>query len=285
MVAVRNLAVVFALLTALSLRSHGRPESKSTDARDTLFAQSAAEALNHDFPKPDISYLLLDARSGQVLAARWEHPELPIPLGSLAKPFAALAYGEQHGFHYPNHFCKGTATGCWRPDGHGDVDLTSAIAYSCNSYFRVLTADMQAADVSQTANRFGIDAPDLTVAGAELAGLGPRWRISPLGMAHAYLELARQPQNAAVKQILGGMARSAREGTGAEVDRELLFSDAMVKTGTAACTHPRHAPGDGFTIALVPSADPKLLLMVRVHGVPGSHAARTAGQMLRRIGE
>jgi len=25
--------------------------------------------------------------------------------------------------------------------------------------------------------------------------------------------------------------------------------------------------------------------MVRVHGVPGSHATKTAGEMLRRIGE
>jgi hypothetical protein len=56
-----------------------------------------------------------------------------------------------------------------------------------------------------------------------------------------------------------------------------------VKTGTAACSHSPRAPGDGFAVVLVPAANPQFLLMVRVHGVPGSQAAKTAGQMLRRI--
>jgi hypothetical protein len=69
------------------------------------------------------------------------------------------------------------------------------------------------------------------------------------------------------------------------VDRALQSETALVKTGTASCTHLRPAPGDGFAVALVPAEDPRLLLMVRVHGVPGSVATRTAGQMLRRIEE
>jgi hypothetical protein len=284
MVSVRQIVPLLALILVVPLRSHGRPHAPNVRAdRGSLFAQSAAQALNHDFPNPDISFLLLDARSGQVLASRWEQPDLPIPLGSLAKPFAALAYGEQHEFRYPAHFCEGTATGCWRPGGHGDVDLTSAIAYSCNSYFRFLTADLDAVDVEPTATRFGIETPDREASGAELAGLGTRWRISPLRMAHAYLELAHQGQNPAVRQILDGMARSGRLGTGAEVDRAVQSSRALVKTGTAACTHPRRAPGDGFTVALVPQDDPRILLMVRVHGAPGSQAAKIAGQILHRI--
>jgi hypothetical protein len=47
----------------------------------------------------------------------------------------------------------------------------------------------------------------------------------------------------------------------------------------------RHAPGDGFAIAMLPADDPRILLMIRVHGVPGSSAAKTAGVMLRRIEE
>ena len=79
------------------------------------------------------------------------------------------------------------------------------------------------------------------------------------------------------------MAQSARQGTGAEVDRALPHSDALAKTGTAPCTHTRHAPGDGFTIALTPVGEPQILLLVRVYGVPGSQAGKTVGQMLRRI--
>jgi len=286
MVSVKHilLAAALVLLVPVSSRSRAEPERDFT-TRSSLFAQASAQALNRDFPDPDVSFLLLDAHSGELLASRWDHADIPIPLGSLSKPFAALAYGQHHDFQFPSHICLGFQTGCWRPGGHGDVDLASAIAYSCNSYFRVLTQELVAADVSQTADRFGIEPPDSGAFGIDLAGLGPRWRVSPLRMAHAYLQLLGNRNNPAVAQILAGMERSARDGTGAEVDRALQAGGAMVKTGTAACTHARHAPGDGFAIALAPAVEPRILLMVRVHGVPGSRAARTAGQMLRRIGE
>jgi hypothetical protein len=279
---------------------------------DSLFAQSARQVLHRDFANDDISFLLLDVKSGAVLASQWDHPEKPIPLGSLVKPFVALAYGELHQFKYPTHLCRGTKTGCWRPSGHGPVDLTAAIAYSCNSYFRLLTTNMNAAEVAPVAVRLGLESPASGVSGPALAGLDepgaddhavrgrsvdyhsaadhgaePRrvdrqWLISPLNMAHAYLELMRHRGEPGVGLILTGMARSAREGTGAEVDRA-LYVTALAKTGTAACTHPNHAPGDGFTIALAPANQPQVLLLVRVHGVPGAQAAKIAGQMLRDI--
>jgi cell division protein FtsI/penicillin-binding protein 2 len=225
----------------------------------------------------------MDATTGQVLAARWEDAETPIPLGSLEKPFAALAYGAQHGFHFPVHTCRGTASGCWRPSGHGKVDLSAAIAYSCNSYFRVLTSDLRTADISTTATRFGLEVPDSEASGVAFAGFGSGWRVSPVRMAQAYVNLLQQKQNPAISQILTGMAQSAQRGTGAAVNRTLQFSRALAKTGTAPCTHLQHAPGDGFTVVLIPADDPKILLMVRVHGVPGAQAANTAGQMLRSI--
>jgi len=272
----------------------GRAEGRARDPETSLFAQSARRALNRDFPGDDISFLLLDAHTGALLAARWDRPEAPIPLGSLLKPFIALAYGELHDYKYPTHICRGAATGCWRPSGHGNVDLTSAIAYSCNSYFRVLTRNMTAAEVFPTATHFGLQLPDPETSGSALAGLsngnplgnpglGNPWLVSPLNMARAYLELSRRDDQPGVRLLLNGMAQSARKGTGAEVDRALAYSDALAKTGTAPCTHPRHAPGDGFTVVLAPADQPKILLLVRVHGVPGAQAARTAGQMLRSI--
>jgi len=286
MVTVKRILLPLLLLMLAPISSRSGPATAHLEAsRTSLFAQGSAQALNQDFPDPDISLLLLDARSGELLASRWDRPDIPIPTGSLAKPFAALAYGRHHDFQYPSHTCRGSQTGCWRPGGHGDVDLASAIAFSCNSYFRLLTEDLNAADLSQTAERFGIEPPDDNAAGMELAGFGPRWRISPLHIARAYLDLLRNRDNPTVSQILAGMARSARDGTGAEVDRAIGSGEALVKTGTAACTDAQHAPGDGFAVVLAPAQEPRILLMVRVHGVPGSRAARVAGQMVRRIGE
>jgi cell division protein FtsI/penicillin-binding protein 2 len=283
----RHIALFTCALLLACLPSNGRAgpavSGDAKSAESSLFAQSAAETLDRDFPSRDISFLLLDARTGRTLASRWERLDSPIPLGSLVKPFTALAYGEQHDFHYPAHTCRGTATGCWRPHGHGEIGLTPAIAYSCNSYFSMLTANLTAADVAPIAAHFGIESPDRDASGPALAGVGSRWRISPARMARAYLELIRRREQPGVREVLAGMAQSAQHGTGAEVDRALPYPDALAKTGTAPCTHSPRAPGDGFVVVLTPTDQPRLLLMVRVHGVPGAQAAKTAGQMLRRI--
>jgi cell division protein FtsI/penicillin-binding protein 2 len=283
----RHIALLACALLSALLPSSGRVGHSASDRtagpEGSLFAQSAAETLSRDFSGRNVSFLLLDAPTGRILASSWDRTGSAIPLGSLVKPFTALAYGERHDFHYPAHNCRGTASGCWLPRGHGEIGLTLAIAYSCNSYFRTLTVEMAATDIAPIAERFGIEPPDHEATGTALAGIGSRWQISPLRMARAYLELIHRREQPGVRDIVAGMVQSAQHGTGAEVDRALPFPDALVKTGTAPCTHSPHAPGDGFAIVLTPADEPQILLMVRVHGVPGAQAAKTAGQMLRQI--
>ena len=289
MVQVIKIAAVL-LLVALALAPAGSqpfpsPVAESAVGRSPLFAQSAAQLLQREFQNKEVSFLLLDARTGTVMASSWDHPEQPIPLGSLIKPFVALAYGEEHQFRYPAHVCKGKSGGCWLPRGHGEIEIASAVANSCNSYFRMLTANMRSADVVPSARRFGLEPPTPDLSGKDLIGVGNRWLISPLHMARAYLELNRRRDQPGAREVIAGMAQSARQGTGSEVGRALRHSSALVKTGTAACTHHPPAPGDGFVVALAPAEQPEFLLMVRVHGVPGAKAAVTAGRMLSRIEE
>ena len=261
------------------------PSSPPDAEGRTLFAQSAARILQREFSGNAISFLLFDVRSGILLASHWDDPETPIPMGSLVKPFTALAYAEEHEFRFPSHICRGKASGCWLPRGHGRMNIRSALAHSCNSYFRILTANMNGGQIAPVARRFGFDAPSPELSGSALIGLGDRWRIAPMRMAEAYLALRRGQGEPGIREILDGMEQSARIGTGAAVGRALGHSSALVKTGTAACTHRKHAPGDGFVVALAPATEPELLLLVRVHGVPGSQAAATAGKMLSRIKE
>ena len=96
MVAIKHISLSFIVMT-LSLtaqspslssgRVAGPPPSKAASSesaasaladsepvieskgRLSLFAQSAAAALNHDFPSRDISFLLLDAHTDRVLAS------------------------------------------------------------------------------------------------------------------------------------------------------------------------------------------------------------------------
>jgi len=251
----------------------------------SLFAQSAVQILDREFRDGGVSYFLFDARTANLLSSHWEDPARPVPLGSLIKPFTALAYAETHDFQYPAYVCKGEASGCWQLHPHGKLDIVSAIAVSCNSYFRDLAANLRGEQLLPTTNRFGLEPPDSDLAGPDLMGLGDRWLISPLHMARAYLELYRRRDQPGVREILAGMARSAQHGTGAGVGRALKHSDALVKTGTAPCTHLRPAPADGFVVAMVPADQPEILLMIRVHGAAGAKASVTAGRMLRRMEE
>ena len=257
------------------------PEPTISD--HSLFAQSAARILDRGFPSENVSYLLMDAQMGSLLASRWPEASRPIPLGSLVKPFVALAYAGQHDYRYPIFVCRGKASGCWQTRPHGRLNISSALAYSCNSYSRDLTSRLTGAEMRDVAAQFGLDPPDPRLTGPPLMGMGTRWQISPLHMAHAYQELMRRRDEPGVREILEGLADSAKWGTGSAAGRVLKREDVLAKTGTAACQHTPRAPGDGFAILIAPADQPELLLMVRVHGVPGSRAALIAAQMLLRL--
>ena len=257
----------------------------SNHAAHSLFSQSAGENLERQYASSQSAYLLLDARSGALLASHWEHPEKPIALGSLVKPFTALAYAERHDFRYPTFECKGKASGCWQPQAHGKLDITAAVSVSCNAYFRRLAESVTVEQLAPVVQTFGLESPDADSTSANLIGLGEEWRISPMHLAHAYLELVRRKDQPGVAQLLEGMRQSAMRGTGAAVDRQLKHAAALVKTGTAPCAHSPWAPADGFVLALVPADQPEILLFVRIHGVAGAKAAETAGRMLRQMEE
>lgn len=262
-----------------------QPPGQQTSSPHSLFSQSAAEILQREYAKSETSYLLLDARSGALLAAHWENPDKPIPMGSLVKPFTALAYAEAHDFHFPTYACKGKANGCWQERSHGELNLTTAISVSCNAYFLRLAEGVPTEHLVSIADSFDLDAPRKDATPANLIGLGDEWKIAPLRMARAYLELLRRRDAPGVAPILEGMRESGLHGTGAAVDRQLKYSAALVKTGTAPCTHSHWAPADGFVLALVPAEKPEILLLIRMHSLTGAKAAETAGRMLRDMEE
>ncbi|HWZ96749.1 MAG TPA: penicillin-binding transpeptidase domain-containing protein [Candidatus Dormibacteraeota bacterium] len=280
----KYLSLLLALLVLVEIVC-AQSSSPKNVASHTLFAQSAIRILERDFPKNDASFLLLDAKSGALLAQRWDNYEKPIPLGSLIKPFTALAYASAHDFRYPKYECRGKISGCWQDRPHGILDLIAAISVSCNSYFRQMAQNVTEDQINQTTREFGLESPDTNFESQNLAGLGDRWRLSPLHTAQAYIELYRRKEQPGVNEILQGMRQSALRGTGMAVGRQLKHTKALVKTGTAPCTHTPWAPADGFTMVMLPAEDPEILLMVRIHSVTGATTAETAGKLLRQMEE
>ncbi len=220
----------------------------------------------------DTNYLLLDVRTRQIIKQDWPAMETPIPVGSLVKPFLALAAAGP----LPEFLCNGKIDHCWLAKGHGTLGFRDALANSCNAYFLQLAKDVDEHSLAVIAASFGIPPPDAETPEARI-GLGTEWKISPLAIARAYCELTSRSAEPRVAEILAGMKLAAESGTASAIGR-----GALAKTGTASCVANRKHRGDGFTIILAPADAPRIVLLVRVHGVPGAEAAKFAAAILRR---
>jgi hypothetical protein len=237
-----------------------------------IFAAHAADGA--------VYYLLLDANQKTVIAIDWRAADVPVPIGSLVKPFTAIAYGQRHRMRFPIYNCTGA--GCWLKTGHGRIGLAAAIAHSCNSYFRQLAEDVPIADAREVADRFGLRAPPWDSGRDTLFGMGSEWRVSPLEAARAYAELAARRTEPGVAEVIEGMRLSASLGTAAAVGATLR-GPVLAKTGTAPCSHSPRAAGDGYAVVVYPGDSPRYVLLVQVHGVTGRQAAQTAARLLRDL--
>ena len=229
----------------------------------TLFDQSVAHVLEQNFS--EAQFILIDLKSNELLGSRWAGAELPVPVGSLVKPFTALAATG------PRKVLRCNPAECWLRSGHGDIGLVQAMAQSCNSYFLQLAGSVRADRLGTITQQYGLPMPK-SLSKETLAGMGHDWRISPMQMAIAFGALATAPGAEAIRE---GMRDSARDGTA-----KAIRVSALAKTGTAPCTHPKRAPGDGFVAVLYPAQTPKYVLLVQVHGVSGAVAASTAARMV-----
>ena len=273
---------VIVLLLATAARNATSTMVAADPDANALFARTAARTLAREFAGADVSYLLLNAKTGERIAARWADSKEQVPIGSLVKPFTAVAYAEAHRYEFPQHRCSGAGS-CWLPRGHGELGIVRAVAQSCNAYFAQLAADVSALEVADVAHRFGLAGPSPVATPEMLVGQHGVWRESPEAIANAYVELLARRSQAGVQQVMEGMAESARAGTAAGVGKANPHLSALAKTGTAPCTHHPHAPGDGFVVVAWPAESPQYLLLARLHGRPGAQAAVVAGQMVRAL--
>jgi cell division protein FtsI/penicillin-binding protein 2 len=235
----------------------------------SLPEQSIANLIDRAISDPGVSYLVLDTPTGHVIASRWTNPNLPIPAGSLVKPFTAFAYGETHAFRFPEYTCR---TQCWLPGGHGRLNLEQALANSCNVYFRELAKGVDPIALAQVCRRLGLPLPSSMT---DLTGAGDSWKIAPLDLARAFSQLPRYPE---AREILAGLRMAAESGTAKAIGR-----NALAKTGTAQCSHEPREAADGLAIALFPAEAPRYTVLVRKNGTTGANTAIVAAQIRRLV--
>ena len=231
-----------------------------------IWVMLAALALRPPF-RAGVSVDFVELRAGEVVARNWVDADRAIPVGSLVKPFLAMAYAGA----FPEFTCTGER--CWLARGHGRLKFRRALAVSCNEYFLNLARGVDPATLATVAAKFGIPAPSENSPEARI-GLGTSWKISPIALARAYAELAERSGEPRVAEILDGLRMSAESGTSSAIGRGFF-----AKTGTAPCVSEPRDAGDGFTVVIAGER----VLLVRVHGVPGAEAAKSAKQILRTL--
>ena len=227
------------------------------------------------------AYLLLDAATGRQLGVRWDDLDRPLPMGSLIKPFTALAFAEAHRRTYPTLVCRGSVDGCWLPAGHGRIGIVAAIAGSCNAYFHHMSRHTSPEMLASTLQWFGMQASAADVTPASMVGLGEGLKLRPPAIARGYLEIVARATQPGVSPIVEGMMVSARAGTGRAVGAAMGRADALAKTGTAPCVHSPKAAADGYAVVIYPASQPRVVLLVQAHGRTGADTAGVAGKLLR----
>ena len=203
-----------------------------------------------------------------------------LPVGSLQKPFVVRAWAASHATEAsPRFFCS-RASSCWRPAGHGALDLRSALRESCNTYFREMAADTPRDALAASFREAGF-AWEGDITPAEAIGLpGPsRLRIAPRQILAAYRVLVRTPWSAREDirgELLSGLRDAADEGTAAG----LRLFGLRAKTGTVPALDGTPLATSGFALVL---DDAEFAFLGLLRRGTGREAAIRAGAEIARL--
>ena len=217
--------------------------------------------------KRNFDSFLISTGSGQITSRSWLDADMPVPIGSLIKPFTALAYAKQFGSPFPKVNCDGST--CWRSSGHGLLDFPHAMAVSCNTYFRRLADRLNPSEFAVVLDSFGIPATSQMLSRDARIGIGGDLGVAPTALLKAYAMLMQRQD----KDIVEGLRFAGTIGTGKHWKGRVL-----VKTGTASC---KKDEGDGFAFVAYPALNPRTLILVRNHRQTG---AATAGKLASVLG-
>ncbi len=227
------------------------------------------------------SAVALDVRTGAMLSShRLDVARtLLAPPGSTVKPFTLLALVQAGKLRTSEAFpCSGQlkiasrSFACSHPQTATPIDLSTAIAYSCNEYVARVAARFDPGELASAMARLGLMGRIERSAGIEanqLQALGEdHISISVSQLAAGYRRLAM----VGVSPILGGMEGAVEFGTAqrAKIDGVTVAG----KTGSAAGKFAWFA---GFA----PSRAPRVAVAVMVQGhAGGADAAPIAGKIL-----
>jgi len=303
-------------------------------------AQSLRQALEPRLArlsaKSHCAVLLWDLPRGETLVAmREEVFAARRCLGSLVKPFLLLAYLNERCNDQPSlphkfspcprgddladpqtsrgrnispelRPCVGRVTlecpvECWYKPGHGRLDMSRALAVSCNQYFYQLSKETSPEVFLKTLTAQGLSASkdlsgETSVLPETMMGLDSTLKLVPLQVLKAYAALISGHPSAETESfvtsafarsiLLNGLRLGAAKGTSALAQQALPPNHHLLgKTGTSpALVGGRYLKSrtDGWFLGFYPAAQPVLAVMVYYPGGLGARdAAPLGGQVIR----
>ena len=274
-------------------------------SKESSLAALLQVLVNRAMDKVQGAMVVVDVANRSVLAAHrmdLASRQLEAP-GSTLKPFLLMSLLES-GRLDPNEqlICRrplkiGNAQmDCTHPLQVKELDASSAIAYSCNSYFADVALRLNGAELTELLRRAGFDSPTGYVAceasgrivppstqeDLQLEALGYRGiEVTPLELLEAYRRLAlrkRQQSDLGVDApVYRGLEDSVAFGMA-----HAAFVDGMKiggKTGTSVARNTQQT--HGYFVGYAPAENPRIVLVVYLTQGRGLDAAAVAQPVFR----
>ncbi len=192
--------------------------------------------------------------------------DAPLAVGSLQKPFVVRAWAQAHPDRpSPRFTCRGGGA-CWLKKGHGELGLATALARSCNAYFRQLAETTPGDQLTDSLGRAGFAPAPLNADQAIGLAVPDLLRIRPSQLLEAYRGLLLEPWplgEALRREVLRGLHEGARSGTAGGLGAWGLWA----KTGTVPLDA-QHT--EGFALVL---DEGELAILARLRPGTGAQAA------------
>jgi cell division protein FtsI/penicillin-binding protein 2 len=270
--------------------------------------------LQKTFESQPGAILIVDPASGLIVASVRSESffEQKYSPGSLIKIFTLLAFRSEHGKNFPVFHCPPTLAndplGCWDRNGHGKLDAQTAIALSCNVYFRQLAEQIQPESFIRILKEFELihkreDLPSACLQDV-MIGKTQEWKLYPALLLRAYSALYNRGnlwplrkgsvsaatnsiyvEQDLIQLIREGMYRSARNGTSVQAASQAGVR-LLGKTGTSLAFEEgktNWSRTQGWWIGFYPEDQPEIAIMTFApDGRGATEAAPLGGRVLKR---
>ncbi len=204
---------------------------------------------------------------------------------------AESALREGLDFHYRcigHDRIAGSRQYCWNTRGHGQLDLSKALAFSCNLFFSQLGLKLSQSALMTTLGYYPeFDLSPLTqnkLSESNLAQLSigdsSLLKISPRQMLNFWVRYLKKIQDPKMTPIVQGLRRSVQEGTASRHVGHAF--NVLAKTGTADAENSSYKT-DAWFLGAYPAERPRFAFVIFLQRAHGYEEAAVLGDKIFRV--